>query len=217
MHPLELHTDVQGRRTPVNNLICNSALVVATALLTACATSTPQPQPVTGGGASPPPAAYAPPPTAVRSASAPNALSLNDAPSNGAAQAIDPLLAGAAGSILDKVAGNLAAGMSREGSPMAATFQPGQTMEQVIQLQTGRCYTVVAAGPSVQAWDFSLVLATNPLPVTAVLAHETASGTTASLGGNGNCMRWNFLPAQAHVVVKVTQGSGVAVAQVYGK
>jgi hypothetical protein len=219
MHQPALHTDVQGRRTPVNNLICNSALVVATALLTACATSTPQPQPVTGASAPPPPAAYAPPPTAVRSGAAPNALvaSLNDAPSNGTAQPIDPLLAGAAGSILDKVAGNLAAGMSRDGSPMAATFQPGQTMEQAVQLQTGRCYTVVAAGPNVQAWDFSLVLATNPLPVTAVLAHETASGTTASLGGNGNCMRWNFLPAQAHVVVKVTQGSGVAVAQLYGK
>jgi hypothetical protein len=50
-----------------------------------------------------------------------------------------------------------------------------------------------------------------------VLAHETASGTTASLGGNGNCLRWSFLPAQARVVVKVTQGSGVAVAQLYGK
>jgi hypothetical protein len=203
----------------VNNLICNSALVVATALLTACATSTPQPPPVAGGSASPPPAAYAPPPMAVRSAAAPNALvaSLNDAPSSGTAPLVDPLLAGAAGSILDKVAGNLAAGMSREGSPVAAMFQTGQTMEQVIQLQTGRCYTVVAAGPNVQAWDLSLVLATNPLPVTAVLARETASGTTASLGGNGNCLRWNFLPAQARVVVKVTQGSGIAVAQLYGR
>ena len=74
----------------MNNLICNSALVVATALLTACATSTPQPQPVAGGNASPPPAAYAPPPTAVRSATAPNALvaSLNDGPSNGTAQSM---------------------------------------------------------------------------------------------------------------------------------
>jgi len=202
----------------VNNLICNSALVVATAMLaSACATSTPAPQPGSYPPA-PPAAAYAPPPTTVRTTGSPNALvaTLNAAPSNGTAPPMDPLLAGAAGSILDKVAGNLAAGMSREGSPMAATFQPGQTMEQVIQLQTGRCYTVVAAGPGVQAWDFSLVFVTPP-PVTVVLAHEAATGTTASLAGNGNCFQWNFLPAQARVVVKVTQGGGVAVAQLYGK
>jgi hypothetical protein len=130
---------------------------------------------------------------------------------------MDPTLAGAAGAILDKVAGNLAPGMSREGSPMAAVFQQGQTMEQVIPLQTGRCYTVVAAGPGVQAWEFSLVLIPGPVPVTPVLAQEAATGTTAALAGSGNCYRWNWLPAQARIIVKVTQGNGVAVAQLYGK
>lgn len=139
------------------------------------------------------------------------------APNNGTAQPLDPTLAGAAGAILDKVAGNLAPGMSRDGAPMAATFQTGQTMEQVIPLQTGRCYTVVAAGPAVHAWDFSLVLVTAPFPVSPVLAHETATGNAAALAGNGNCYRWNFLPAQARIIVKVTQGEGVAVAQLYGK
>lgn len=140
---------------------------------------------------------------------------LNVAPNSGTAAPMDPLLAGAAGAILDKVAGNLAPGMSREGPPMAATFQTGQTMEQLLQLQSGRCYTVVASGPTVQSWDFALVL--NGLPVAPVLTQEAANGATAALGGNGNCFRWNFLPAQARVIVKVTQGGGVAVAQVYGK
>jgi hypothetical protein len=140
-----------------------------------------------------------------------------DAPANGTAQPIDPTLAGAAGAILDKVAGSMAPGMSREGPPMAATFQTGQTMEQIIQLQSGRCYTVIAAGPTVQAWDFSLVLVANPLPVTPVLVHEAANGTPAAMAGNGNCFKWSWPPATARIVVKVTQGGGIAVAQLYGK
>jgi hypothetical protein len=200
-----------------------STLVVATAMsASACAASSPPPPPPP----QPPPQALAypstPPPASpgVYSANASsNALvsPLNAAPSNGTAPPIDPALAGAASAILDKFAGSLAPGMSREGSPMAATFQTGQTMEQVIPLQTGRCYTVVAAGPTVQAWDFSLILVANPLPVTPVLAHEAQTGTPAALAGNGNCFKWTWLPAQARVVVQVTQGGGIAVAQVYGK
>jgi hypothetical protein len=138
-------------------------------------------------------------------------------PNAGTAQPIDPALAGVAAAILDKVAGNLAPGMSRDGAPMAAVFQPGQTMEQVIPLQTGRCYTLLAAGPAVQAWDLSLIFVAPPMPILPVLAHETATGTTAALGGNGNCFKWSWPPAQARVVVKVTQGGGIAVAQLYSK
>jgi hypothetical protein len=189
-------------------------------LLAACQASSPAPQPATAGYPSSSAAVGAPAATAVQpGSSTPNALvsPLNAAPANGTAQPLDPTLAGAAGAILDKVAGSMAPGMSREGAPMAATFQTGQTMEQVIPLQSGRCYTVVASGPTVTAWDFSLVLIPGPVPVTPVLAQESATGNTAALAGNGNCFRWNFLPAQARVVVKVTQGGGVAVAQLYGK
>jgi hypothetical protein len=193
----------------------HSALVAFAPLLaTACATTAPAPQPVVAAAyPAPPPAPAAP------SYASANALvtPLGVAPNNGTAQPIDPTLAGAAGAILDKVAGSLAPGASREGPPMAANFAPGQTMEQVIPLQSGRCYTVVAAGPTVQAWDFQLILVTAPLPVVPVLAHEAANGTPASLGGNGNCFHWNWLPAQARVVVQVKQGGGIAVAQVYGK
>ena len=139
------------------------------------------------------------------------------APNNGSAQPIDPTIAGAAAAILDKVAGNLAPGASREGAPMAANFQTGQTMEQTIQLATGRCYTVVAAGPTVQAWDFSLILVANPLPLQPVLVHEAANGTPAAMSGGGNCFKWPWPPVTARVVVQVTQGGGIAVAQLYGK
>jgi len=138
-------------------------------------------------------------------------------PSNGSAQPLDPTLTGVAAAALDNTARTMAPGMNREGSPMAATFDTGQTMEEVIPLQTGRCYTVVAAGPGVQAWDFQMQLVTGPVPVVPVLAHEAATGTQASLGAGNNCFRWSWLPAQARVVVRVTQGSGVAVAQVYAK
>jgi hypothetical protein len=138
-------------------------------------------------------------------------------PNTGTAQPIDPTLAGAAGAILDKVAGSMAPGMSREGPPIAATFETGQTMEQVVPLATGRCYTVLAAGPTVQAWDFSLVLVANPVPVQPVLVHETATGSPAAMSGGGNCFRWTWPPVTARIVVKVTQGSGIAVAQLYSK
>ena len=136
----------------------------------ACDASSPPPQPAAPSyAAAPPPAAPPAVPAAGASGTArPGQASafapLGVAPNNGSAPPIDPTLAGAAAAILDKVAGNLAPGASREGAPMAATFQTGQTMEQIIQLATGRCYTVVAAGPTVQAWDFSLILVANPLP-----------------------------------------------------
>jgi hypothetical protein len=195
------------------------AVVSAAAwLVAACQAASPAPPPVTATYV--PAAAGAPAAAPVSTGSAPPsafAPALSAVPNNGTAQPIDPTLAGAAGAILDKVAGNLAPGMSREGMPMAATFQTGQTMEQVVQLASGRCYTVVAAGPAVEAWDFSLILVANPLPVTPVLVHETATGTPAAMSGGGNCFKWSWPPVTARIVVKVTQGSGIAVAQLYGK
>lgn len=195
------------------NPVLGVAFVAASAVLAvACQASAPAPQP--SAAATPPPGTPVNTGSAHVSALAP---ALNAAPSNGTAQPIDPTLAGAAGAILDKVAGNLAPGMSREGAPMAATFAAGQTMEQVVQLATGRCYTVVAAGPTVQAWDFSLILVANPVPVQPVLLHEAATGTPAAMAGGGNCFKWNWPPVTARVVVQVTQGGGIAVAQLYGK
>jgi hypothetical protein len=191
------------------------AFVATSALLAvACQASSPAPQPVAAGV---PPVAPAGAPVNTSSAHVSSFAPLDAAPNNGTAQPIDPTLAGAAGAILDKVAGNLAPGASREGAPMAATFAAGQTMEQVVQLATGRCYTVVAAGPTVQAWDFSLILVANPVPVQPVLLHEAATGTPAAMAGSGNCFKWNWPPVTARVVVQVTQGGGIAAAQLYGK
>jgi hypothetical protein len=195
-------------------------LAAASLLSVACEASSPPPPPATAAIPAIPPPVAAPagaPVTGGTAHASGFAPPLGVTPSNGTAQPIDPTLAGAAAAILDKVAGNLAPGQSREGSPMAATFQPGQTMEQVIQLQTGRCYTVVAAGPTVQAWDFSMILVANPVPVQPVLVHEVATGTPAAMSGGGNCFKWVWPPVTARVVVQVTQGGGIAVAQLYGK
>ena len=196
-------------------------VVAASALLaSACEASAPPPQPaVATFPADPAPPGVSPGAPVNGGSAHPSAFAppLALAPSNGTAQPIDPTLAGAAGAILDGVAGSLAPGMSREGSPMAATFQAGQTMEQVIQLQSGRCYTVLAAGPTVQAWDFSLILVANPVPVQPVLLHQAATGTPAAMSGGGNCFKWAWPPVTARVVVQVTQGGGIAVAQLYGK
>jgi hypothetical protein len=194
------------------------AIAALSFLAVACEASSPPPPPASAAYPAPAPVGTSTgtpvnPGSAHSSAFAPLAA----APNNGTAQPIDPTLAGAAGAILDKVAGSLAPGASREGGPIAATFQTGQSMEQVVQLASGRCYTVVAAGPTVQAWDFSFVLVANPLPVQPVLLHETATGTPAAMAGGGNCFKWNWPPVTARVVVQVTQGSGIAVAQLYGK
>ena len=195
------------------------ALVLSAVSLLAVACDASTSPPAATYPSAPPAAAPAQPPSAAApaGASATNTLALNAVPSNGTAQPIDPTLAGAAGAVLNSVAGSMAPGASREGAPMAAVFQPGQTMEQVVPLQTGRCYTVLASGPTIQAWDFSMVLIPGPIPVNPVIAHEAQSGQTAALGGNGNCFQWNWPPAQARVVVKVTQGQGIAAAQLYGK
>jgi hypothetical protein len=222
-----LRARIWCRRTSVNPSSKTAASFLSLALAATlgtlavgCEASAPQPQAATP--ATPPNPVSAPMPagTLVNSGSAQSsafAPALAAAPNNGSASPIDPTLAGAAGAILDKVAGNLAPGMSREGAPMAATFQTGQSMEQVVQLASGRCYTVVAAGPTVQAWDFSVILVANPLPVQPVLNHEAATGTPAAMSGGGNCFKWNFPPVTARVVVQVTQGGGIGVAQLYGK
>ena len=188
-----------------------------------------QPQPTTGqppgyptGPSTVPPP---PPPTTAPTATSPFPFpipTVTGAPSSsgggaGSATPVDANVAGAASLILNQVGASRAPGMNREGNVIAANFQTGQTMEQVIQLQQTRCYTIVAAGPAVSGWEFTLLLVPGPIPLNPVLNQEASSGNVGTMSGGGNCFKWNWPNAQARMVVKVTQGSGVAAAQLYSK
>ena len=106
------------------------------------------------------------------------------------------------------------------GTLIAGQFQAGQVLERTVQMQPGRCYTVVGTGlPPVEDLDLQLVA---KLPVAGmaspVLAEDKTESANAVLGEKPNCFKW-ALPAAAPVrlLLKVERGQGVAAAQLYEK
>ena len=112
------------------------------------------------------------------------------------------------------------AGAKAVGTAMVGQFQTNTLLENQVQLQPNKCYTVVATAlPPVTEVNVQLVLLT-PLPgMTPVLAVDQDSGPTAVLGKKATCYKWMFgtIPASAKVVVQVTGGSGLVAAQTYEK
>lgn len=108
-------------------------------------------------------------------------------------------------------------GMNPEGAPFAAQFQQGQIHEQPLQVEPGKCYTVVGmGGPGVNELDIQLVFQPAPMLPPAPLAQDNQSGPQATLGGGGNCWK-NPAPigGPAKIVLKVPSGSGYAAAQIF--
>lgn len=140
--------------------------------------------------------------------------------SSPSAQPIDPAAASVAAPFLHQLAtAHTVPGARPLGSLLAGMFQTGQVLEAQIQLQPGKCYTVVGTGLApVAELDVSLVM-TVPIPnVQPVLATDSDTGPTAVVGKKPNCYGWPFpLAAPVKVVLRVTSGSGLAAAQVYEK
>jgi len=156
-----------------------------------------------GGTTAPPPGGTAPPPAG-----------------GGQASPMDPTVAGAATQVLNGLATqNAVAGSKPVGSALACNFQQGQSCETQVQLQAGKCYTVVGAGvPPVSEVNVKFI-AVSPIPGSAmVLAQDQDSGPQATLGKKPNCWK-NALPMAVPVrmVLEVAGGSGVAAAQLYEK
>ena len=97
-------------------------------------------------------------------------------------------------------------------------FQEGQTHEVPLQLQVGKCYTVLAVGAGIQEVHIVLYAAT-PIPGQfQELARDSGNGSQASLGGRGNCYRYPWpIAAQGKYVMKATRGAGVAAGALYVK
>jgi hypothetical protein len=134
------------------------------------------------------------------------------------ASRIDPNFAGAATVPLMAFAQQAAPGMQREGNIAAAQFQEGQVLEEPVNLQPGKCYTVLAVGAGVAEVDIALQL-TTPMPgMNPALAQDSGSGQQASLGGGGNCYKWPWpMAGQAKYVIRATRGAGVIASQLYSK
>jgi hypothetical protein len=134
----------------------------------------------------------------------------------GSAQQIPPAAAMAATPALQVLAGRDAQGMSPDGPAFAGNFQQGQTLEQLINVQSGKCYTIVASGVGITQLDV-VVNTAPPAPIPPVpVAQSSSQGPNATVGGGGSCMR-SPLPGQFKVVLKATAGAGIAVAQVFSK
>jgi len=141
-------------------------------------------------------------------------------PSAPLATPIDPSAAAAVQPILSQLAATKApAGAKPIGSVMAANFQTGQALEAQVQMEPGRCYTVVGAGvPPVTELDLKLVAITPMAGMAPILAVDNTTGLQAVLGEKPNCFKWAWpIPAPVKVVVTVTGGSGLAAAQLFGK
>ena len=106
------------------------------------------------------------------------------------------------------------------GTAVAGNFQQGQIMETQVQMNPGKCYTVVgAAVPTVTNLDIELVpLMPVPGLASPVMAADQTTGPTAVVGAAPNCFKWALpVGGPMKVVVRVSAGSGIAAAQVFEK
>lgn len=175
----------------------------------------PQPaQPAPGPAQPAPEAQPAPAPTGIPGLPLPP-----NAPAGSPAQQLDASAGAAAQPILNQLAATEAPGAKPLGASVVGMFQPGQQLETVLQLQPGKCYTVLAVGlPAVTEVDVQLVAQT-PVPgMSPVLAQDQTTGPQAVLGKAPNCYKWPFPIAGAvKVLTTVTAGQGIAAVQVYEK
>lgn len=134
---------------------------------------------------------------------------------------IDLSAAQAATSLLPALAGAKAMpGAKAVGSPIAASFQQGQCVEVTVNMNPGKCYSVVGSGlPPVQNLDLSLVAAaTLPGLPQVVAASDSSVGPTSVLGEAPNCFKWALpVAGTMKLIVRVSSGQGLAAAQVFEK
>ena len=139
------------------------------------------------------------------------------APQQGAAGgSATPIAAGMLTPAITLLAQGEVQGSQAEGGSFAGNFQEGQTLEQPLTLNPGKCYTVVGAS-TLQQLDLSIVVHQPPFPP-AVVSQSNTQGPQAVLGGKGSCWKnLSPIPIPAKVIVKATRGAGMAAAQVYSK
>jgi len=112
-----------------------------------------------------------------------------------------------------------AAAMSPQGSPQSAKFRQGDVLVVPVTLAPSQCLTALGVSSGIQELDMQLLISLPGagIPPTA-LAVDTSTGSTARIGGGGNCMKNPLpLPMPAVLVLRATAGSGEAMVQTFVK
>jgi hypothetical protein len=167
------------------------------------------------------PVATTPAPAPAPGPAVPGIPGVNTTTAGPTATPLDPTAAQAATQLITPLGAQHApAGAKPVGSAIAGNFQTGQSLEAQVQMNPGKCYTVVGVGlPPVANLDISLVPAL-PIPglPAATMAADNSVGANAIVGDKPNCFKWAFpMSGMMKVIMTVSQGSGVAAAQVFEK
>ena len=118
--------------------------------------------------------------------------------------------------VIAQVAASEAPGMQADGQSFAGNFQDGQTLQQPVTIQAGKCYTIVAASTGMQQLDVQLVAQQAPMP--AMVLAQGQGSPTATVGGKANgCFRSMSPMNMPGFVVLKAHGAGMAGAQVFIK
>lgn len=101
----------------------------------------------------------------------------------------------------------------------AARFDTGQQFEVQVQMEPGKCYTMIGVGsPSTDEVDLKLIAVTPLGAMAPVLAIDNTTGRQAVLGAQPNCFKWAWpIAAPVNLVMRVPTGSGLAAMQLYGR
>ena len=190
-----------------------SAIVAVLAIVTiplACKKKEPEnPQPFA-------PTTYGTTPTATATQPAPTAT----ATTQPTATVFDPAVQQLLAAQLTPIAQTDAKGMKKEGEMLSGVLQEGQSLEQMVMLQSGKCYTVVGLGlPMVQELDI-VMAPVIPIPGAPnfPMAQDLKTGSQATLAPAPNCYKhFAPLPIQVKIIVTAKTGSGAVGAQLYVK
>ena len=133
------------------------------------------------------------------------------------AKPLDPAAASVATQLIGPAAQAAAPGAKPMNIALAGEFSQGQTLEAVIQLEAGKCYTVVGAGaPPIQNVDVQLVPVSPLAGVAPIVAQDQTAAPIAVVGEKPNCFKALF-PGPMKVVLGVSAGQGIAAAEAYVK
>lgn len=109
------------------------------------------------------------------------------------------------------------AGAKPLGGVIAANCQAGGRLSKPIQMQPGKCYTVV--GASVGVTELNMELKTVAVAgVAPVVSQDQETGAQAVIGREPNCYKWAWpMGGTMTLDIIAAAGSGVVGAQVYEK
>jgi hypothetical protein len=111
-----------------------------------------------------------------------------------------------------------APGATAVGAPLTGNFQAGQCVEVQVTLNPGKCYTAVGFGSPGEDVHLELAAALPSAFPIPPFAQDNTTGSTAVLGGGGNCVKWpGPVPMPVKLVLRVASGQGMAAAQLYEK